>query len=249
MRVGGCQNGGTCSASDGSCTCKGQTSGPTCSICGCQNGGTCSATDGSCQCKGQTSGPTCSICGCQNGGTCSATDGSCQCKGQTSGPTCSTCGCKNGGTCSAKDGSCTCKGQTSGPTCSTCGCQNSGTCSAADGSCKCVGIWTGSTCGSPPPCAEPYCCTDSCSFCTYTGPNQYFNHGIGPGGDLQPGALAYCRRGRGSNFDWMNNNRGAYVLYPTNNNCNLGSGIANNDYSFSGLYATYPSRAVVAGVC
>ncbi|CAF4471360.1 unnamed protein product, partial [Adineta steineri] len=58
--IGGCQNGGTCKPSDGSCTCKGQTSGPTCSSCGCQYGGTCKPSDGSCTCKGQTSGPTCS---------------------------------------------------------------------------------------------------------------------------------------------------------------------------------------------
>ncbi|CAF1261897.1 unnamed protein product [Adineta steineri] len=54
-----CQNNGTCNPADGSCTCQGQTSGPTCSACGCQNGGTCNPTNGNCQCTGGWTGTTC----------------------------------------------------------------------------------------------------------------------------------------------------------------------------------------------
>ncbi|CAF1211055.1 unnamed protein product [Adineta steineri] len=54
-----CQNNGTCNPADGSCTCQGQTSGPTCSACGCQNSGTCNPTNGNCQCTGGWTGTTC----------------------------------------------------------------------------------------------------------------------------------------------------------------------------------------------
>ncbi|CAF0881413.1 unnamed protein product [Adineta steineri] len=57
--AGGCQNGGTCNDSDGTCTCRGQYTGKTCSECLCQNGGTCDGYQGSCQCKGKWTGVTC----------------------------------------------------------------------------------------------------------------------------------------------------------------------------------------------
>jgi len=148
---GPCKNGGTCTNSDGSYSCK------------CQNGWTginCNQDINECN-----SGP------CKNEGTCTNSDGSylCSCQDGWTGNNCNQdineCNshpCKNGGACSNSDGSysCSCQDGWTGNDCTQdineCDggpCKNGGTCANSDGSysCSCQDGWTGNNCNQAPP--------------------------------------------------------------------------------------------------
>jgi len=143
---GPCKNGGTCTNSDGSYSCK------------CQNGWTginCNQDINECN-----SGP------CKNEGTCTNSDGSylCSCQDGWTGINCNQdineCNsgpCKNEGTCTNSDGSylCSCQDGWTGNNCNQdineCNshpCKNGGACSNSDGSysCSCQDGWTGNDC-------------------------------------------------------------------------------------------------------